>query len=225
MLSGSRNNTYQHPWSQLNCCVRTKLSSQTNSQRSNRTTFSRRGKILLVKIDGLTEKTESLGSPSTILRRTKFHLAGFKPRSADSLDSPNFSGSLQHVVINGQDLLELQRRKLRSKSESSLRFEESALIQISPTSFTTHGAYIGLPQLKAFYDLNIHFQLRTLEPNGLIMFNAGQGADFLAVELVEGHIHLVFNLGKRSIELKDNYPGGLNNNQWHGVTINRKLFN
>ena len=57
------------------------------------------------------------------------------------------------------------------------------------------------------------------------MFNAGQGADFLAVELVDGHIHLVFNLGKRSIELKDNYPGGLNNNQWHGVTINRKLFN
>ena len=57
------------------------------------------------------------------------------------------------------------------------------------------------------------------------MFNAGQGADFLAVELVEGHIHLVFNLGKRSIELKDNYPGLLNNNQWHGVTINRKLFN
>ena len=114
---------------------------------------------------------------------------------------------------------------MRSNSESSLRFAESGLMQTSPTSFTTHGAYIGLPQLKAFYDLNIHFQLRTLEPNGLIMFNAGQGADFLAVELVDGHIHLVFNLGKRSIELKDNYPGGLNNNQWHGVTINRKLFN
>ena len=36
--------------------------------------------------------------------------------------------------------------------------------------------------------------------------NAGQKTDFLAIELVDGHIHLVFNLGKRTTELKDNYP-------------------
>ena len=185
----------------------------------------RRGKILLVKIDGLTHKTENLMSPTSLLRRTKYHLAGFKPRSDDSQDYPNFSGSLQHVVINGQDLLETERSKILSKPETSLRFERSELKPSSPVSFRSHGAYIGLPQLKAFYDLSIHFQLRTLEPNGLIMFNAGQAAHFLAVELVEGHIHLVFNLGKRSIELKDNYRGALNNNQWHSITINRKLFN
>ena len=179
----------------------------------------------MVKIDGLTHKTENLRSPTSLLRRTKYHIAGFTPRSDSSLDYPNFSGSLQHVVINGQDLLEMERSKISSKSDSSFRFESNALKQTGQVSFTSHGAYIGLPQLKAFYDLSVHFQLRTLEPNGLIMFNAGQKADFLAVELVSGHIHLVFNLGQRSIELKDNYPGPLNNNQWHSITINRKLFN
>ena len=53
------------------------------------------------------------------------------------------------------------------------------------------------------------------------MFNAGQKTDFLAIELVDGHIHLVFNLGKRTHELKDNYPSGVNNNQWHSVTVVR----
>ena len=92
-------------------------------------------------------------------------------------------------------------------------------------TFTSHGSYVGLPQLKAFYDLDIHFQFRTLEPNGLIMFNAGQKTDFLAIELLEGHVHLVFNIGDRRIELKDNYPSLVNNNQWHSVTITRKLIN
>jgi len=183
--------------------------------------LTRQGRLVVIKIDGRNQKTETLSSSTPILRRTKYHLAGFKPRSDDSSDYPNFSGSLQHVVINGQDFLEMEKNKILTKSENSVEFQKTVLKQTNDITFNSHHSYIGLPQLKAFYDLDIHFQFRTLEPSGLIMFNAGQKTDFLAIELVDGHIHLVFNLGKRTTELKDNYPSAVNNNQWHSVTITR----
>ena len=45
------------------------------------------------------------------------------------------------------------------------------------------------------YNYQYFFQFRTLESNGLIMYNAGRGKDFMAIELVGGHVHYVFNLG------------------------------
>lgn len=187
--------------------------------------LTRHGRLVVIKIDGRSQKTQTLLSSTPILRRTKYHLAGFKPRSNENADYPNFSGSLQHVVINGQDFLEMEKNKILTKSENSVEFQKNVLKQTNVVTFNSHNSYIGLPQLKAYYDLNIHFQFRTLEPSGLIMFNAGQKTDFLAIELVDGHIHLVFNLGKRTHELKDNYPSHVNNNQWHSVTVVRPTTN
>ena len=53
------------------------------------------------------------------------------------------------------------------------------------------------------------------------MYNAGKGQDFFAVELVNGHIHYVLNLGYGIIAIKDNSPKSLSDNQWHSVSIGR----
>lgn len=60
-----------------------------------------------------------------------------------------------------------------------------------------------------------------MEPNGLILHNAGKGQDFIAVELVDGHLHYVFNLGDGPRGVKSNTRTTLNDNQWHAVTIGR----
>ncbi len=41
--------------------------------------------------------------------------------------------------------------------------------------FAFQVAYLGLPQMKAYYEINVFFKFRTVEPNGLIMYNAGKG--------------------------------------------------
>ena len=58
---------------------------------------------------------------------------------------------------------------------------------------------------------------------GLIMYNAGKAEyqDFFAVELVNGHIHYILNLGSGVITLKDNCTEALNDNKWHTVHIGR----
>jgi leucine-rich repeat transmembrane neuronal protein 1/2 len=45
------------------------------------------------------------------------------------------------------------------------------------------------------------------------MYNAGKGQDFVAVELVNGHVHYVLNLGYGIIAIKDNSPKSLSDNQ------------
>ena len=55
------------------------------------------------------------------------------------------------------------------------------------------------------------------------MYNAGKkdSSDFFAVELVNGHIHYVLNLGSGVIIIKDNSTEALNDNKWHTIHIGR----
>ena len=71
-------------------------------------------------------------------------------------------------------------------------------------SFAAQSTYLGLPQMKAYNSINIRLQFRTFEQNGLLFFNAGKASDFIALELVNGRLNYVLNLGYGPISIKDN---------------------
>lgn len=75
--------------------------------------------------------------------------------------------------------------------------------------------------LKAYSNTNIDFRFKTLEANGLLFFNGGRRSDFIAVELVNGHIHYIFDLGDGPITLRDKSRVHMNDNRWHSVSIRR----
>lgn len=58
--------------------------------------------------------------------------------------------------------------------------------------------------LRAYSSIHIDFMFRTREANGLIMFNGGRKEDYVAVELVDGHINYIVNVGDGSVTLRDN---------------------
>lgn len=65
------------------------------------------------------------------------------------------------------------------------------------------------------------FQFKTREANGLILYNAGRERDFIAVELVNGHVHYVFDLGDGPVRIRDTSKSKLNDGKWHAVSIGR----
>ncbi len=75
--------------------------------------------------------------------------------------------------------------------------------------------------MRAYLDLSLRLAFRTRESTGLLLYNAGRRSDFLALELADGHLHLVASIGGRIVELKDNYPEGVNDNQWHVLVVAR----
>lgn len=75
--------------------------------------------------------------------------------------------------------------------------------------------------LRAYSTMHVDFMFKTREANGLIFFNGGRKQDFIAVELVDGHINYVINVGDGPVRLRDNIRTHLNDNRWHTVGIRR----
>jgi hypothetical protein len=159
---------------------------------------------------------------------------------------PNFAGYLSQVIVNGLNILELDRDQLLPGAERTAEYlpnngvdqrtplsasgesggvlaEQTAASDASSSvlTFPSRAAFLGLPQMRAYLDLSLRLAFRTRESTGLLLYNAGRRSDFLALELADGHLHLVASIGGRIVELKDNYPEGVNDNQWHVLVVAR----
>lgn len=72
-----------------------------------------------------------------------------------------------------------------------------------PVTFRSKHTFVGLPMLRAYSSIHIDFMFKTRELNGLILFNGGRKEDFVAVELVDGHINYSVNVGDGTVQLRD----------------------
>lgn len=69
--------------------------------------------------------------------------------------------------------------------ELNARFGKRFIIA-DPMTFKTKGSYLGLATLQAYTTMHLFFQFKTTSADGFILFNSGDGNDFIAVELVKG---------------------------------------
>ena len=69
--------------------------------------------------------------------------------------------------------------------------------------------------------------MKTQQSEGLIFYSGfgGSGKDFLAIEMVNGHIRYVFDLGGGSRAIRDGYGHTLNDNRWHDIGVVRPNLN
>ncbi|KAG8193397.1 hypothetical protein JTE90_012197 [Oedothorax gibbosus] len=133
----------------------------------------------------------------------------------------NYVGHLQHLVFNRKHYLDMAHAGQIAHFKVTAKFGKKDNIVHHPVTFKSKFTFLGLPQLRAYSTLNLYFQFKTMEPNGLLLYNSGKGQDFIAVELVDGHLHYVFNLGDGPRGVRSNTKATLNDNQWHAVTIGR----
>ena len=158
----------------------------------------------------------------TFLDYTRLHIGAVLPRDSMVPRVANFKGYISQLTFNGLDYFDRMRTGLLTKDfVMTASFTQVDDVIFHDVTFKNPLTYLGLPQLRAYYDISISFRFKTLEMGGLIMYNAGKHQDFLAIELVNGHIVYVVNLGYGSISIKDNCPYVLNDNQWHTVTVGR----
>ncbi|XP_015037350.2 neurexin-1 isoform X3 [Drosophila pseudoobscura] len=198
--------------------------------------FSRRASNLRLQVDGappvrgmLSETI--LGRHSTMEIRS-IHLGGlFHAEEEIQMTStmPNFVGQMQGFVFNGQRYLDIVKSLGPELSAlPSATFKLTARFVNSPAGQPYHAAtfrskhsYVGLAMLKAYNSISIDFRFKTVEPNGLLVFNGGRRSDFVAVELVNGHIHYTFDLGDGPVTMRDKSRIHMNDNRWHQVSIRR----
>ncbi|XP_024146188.1 neurexin 3b isoform X4 [Oryzias melastigma] len=144
-------------------------------------------------------------------------------RFVSSAPSP-FIGHLQSLKFNGMQYIDMCKNGDIDFCELNARFGMRFIIA-DPVTFKTKASYLGLATLQAYTTMHLFFQFKTTSPDGFILFNSGDGNDFIAVELVKGFIHYVFDLGNGPSLLKGNSDSPLNDNQWHNVVITRDASN
>ncbi|KAM6965535.1 neurexin-3b-like isoform 5-T5 [Aplochiton taeniatus] len=136
----------------------------------------------------------------------------------------SFIGHLQGLKFNGMFYIDMCKNGDIDFCELNARFGMRSIIA-DPVTFKTKGSYLGLATLQAYSTMHLFFQFKTTSPDGFVIFNSGDGNDFIAVELVKGFIHYVFDLGNGPSLLKGNSENPLNDNQWHNVVITRDAAN
>lgn len=124
---------------------------------------------------------------------------------------PNFIGEIQQFYFNNIPYIELARASSTEHPVSGFptikvaaKFIKKATDNLHrPVTFRSKHTFIGLPMLRAYSSIHIDFMFKTRELNGLILFNGGRKDDFVAVELIDGHISYVVNVGDGPVVLRD----------------------
>lgn len=142
------------------------------------------------------------------------------------------------VVYKNNDIrLELSRLArigdTKMKIYGEVKFICENVATLDPISFETPEAYISLPKWNTKRMGSISFDFRTTEPNGLILFTHGKPqerkdarsqkntkVDFFAVELLDGNLYLLLDMGSGTIKVKATQKKA-NDGEWYHVDIQR----
>lgn len=141
---------------------------------------------------------------------------------------------LQVVYTNNEFRLELSRlaelQDPRVALHGELTFRCEDVAALDPISFDTSAAYVSLPHWSGKKTGSISFDFRTTESSGLLLFSHGhmQGShehrprvDFFAMELLDGFLYLLMDMGSGSVKLKASNKK-VNDGEWCHVDFQRE---
>ncbi|XP_041710501.2 neurexin-3a-like isoform X4 [Coregonus clupeaformis] len=183
----------------------------------------RRGKTYKLTVDDDIAEGQMAGDHT----RLEFHnieTGIMTERRFVSAIPSSFIGHLQSLRFNGMLYIDLCKNGDIDICELNARFGMRSIIA-DPVTFKSKSSYLSLATLQAYTSMHLFFQFKTTSPDGFILFNSGDGNDFIAVELVKGYIHYVFDLGNGPNVIKGNSDRALHDNQWHNVVITRDNSN
>ncbi|XP_065143199.1 neurexin-2-beta isoform X7 [Paramisgurnus dabryanus] len=179
----------------------------------------RRGKSLQLSVDNVTVEGQMSGA-HTQLEFHHIETGIMTERRFIAVMPSNFIGHLQGLSFNGMSYLDQCKNGDISYCELNARFGMRRIVA-DPVSFRNRASYVALSTLQAYASMHLFFQFKTTSPDGLMLFNSGDGSDFIVIELVKGYIHYVFDLGNGPSLMKGNSDKPLNDNQWHNVMVSR----
>ncbi|XP_060105018.1 neurexin-1 isoform X18 [Heteronotia binoei] len=184
----------------------------------------RRGKSLKLMVDDQQAMTGQMAGDHTRLEFHNIETGIITERRYLSSVPSNFIGHLQSLTFNGMAYIDLCKNGDIDYCELNARFGFRNIIA-DPVTFKTKASYVALATLQAYTSMHLFFQFKTTSFDGLILYNSGDGNDFIVVELVKGYLHYVFDLGNGANLIKGSSNKPLNDNQWHNVMISRDTNN
>ncbi|KAG8009212.1 Neurexin-1a [Nibea albiflora] len=130
----------------------------------------------------------------------------------------------QGLALNGMPYIDLCKNGDIDYCELNAVIGYKSIVA-DPVTFRSRSSFVTLPTLQAYYSMHLFMQFKTTSPDGLILYNRGDGNDFIVIELVKGYLHYISDLGNGAHLIKGNSNSPLNDNHWHNVHISRDTNN
>ncbi|XP_061647178.1 neurexin-1a-like isoform X4 [Phyllopteryx taeniolatus] len=184
----------------------------------------RRGKTLTLTVDDLTPVEGQMAGDHTQLEFHNIETGIVTEKRFMAMVPSNFIGHLQSLSFNGMAYIDLCKNGDIDYCELNAMIGFKNIIA-DPVTFKSRSSYVTLTALQAYYSMHLFFQFKTTSSDGLILYNSGDGNDFIVVELVKGYLHYVSDLGNGAHLIKGNSNKPLNDNNWHSVIISRDANN
>ncbi|XP_051958569.1 neurexin-1a-like isoform X19 [Xyrauchen texanus] len=184
----------------------------------------RRGKSLKLTVDDLQTSEGQITGDHTQLEFHNVETGIVTEKRYMPAVPSNFIGHLQGLSFNGMSYIDLCKNGDIDYCELNAMIGYRSIVA-DPVTFKSRSSYVTLPTLQAYYSMHLFFQFKTTSPDGLILYNRGDGNDFIVVELVKGYLHYVSDLGNGAHLIKGNSNTPLNDNHWHNVMISRDTNN
>ncbi|XP_035389085.1 neurexin 1a isoform X13 [Electrophorus electricus] len=184
----------------------------------------RRGKSLKLMMDDLQPSEGQITGDHTQLEFHNIETGIITEKLYMPAMPSNFIGHLQGLSFNGMSYIDLCKNGDIDYCELNAMIGYKSIVA-DPVTFKSRSSYVTLPTLQAYYSMHLFLQFKTTSPDGLILYNRGDGNDFIVVELVKGYLHYVSDLGHGAHLIKGNSNTPLNDNHWHNVMISRDTNN
>ncbi|XP_029926437.1 neurexin-1a isoform X1 [Myripristis murdjan] len=184
----------------------------------------RRGKSLKLTVDDLPPVEGQMAGDHTQLEFHNIETGIVTEKRYMSMVPSNFIGHLQSLSFNGMAYIDLCKNGDIDYCELNAMIGFKNIIA-DPVTFKSRSSYVTLTTLQAYYSMHLFFQFKTTSSDGLILYNSGDGNDFIVIELVKGYLHYVSDLGNGAHLIKGNSNKPLNDNHWHNVIISRDTNN
>ncbi|XP_062858990.1 neurexin 1a isoform X2 [Trichomycterus rosablanca] len=184
----------------------------------------RRGKSLKLTVDELQPSEGQITGDHTQLEFHNIETGIITEKLYMPAVPSNFIGHLQGLSFNGMSYIDLCKNGDIDYCELNAMIGYKSIVA-DPVTFKSRSSYVTLPTLQAYYSMHLFLQFKTTSPDGLILYNRGDGNDFIVVELVKGYLHYVSDLGNGAHLIKGNSNTPLNDNHWHNVMISRDTNN
>ncbi|XP_053292941.1 neurexin-1a [Pleuronectes platessa] len=184
----------------------------------------RRGKSLKLTVDDLPPAEGQMAGDHTQLEFHNIETGIVTEKRFLPMVPSNFIGHLQSLAFNGMAYIDLCKNGDIDYCELNAMIGFKNIIA-DPVTFKSRSSYVTLTTLQAYYSMHLFFQFKTTSSDGLILYNSGDGNDFIVVELVKGYLHYVSDLGNGAHLIKGNSNKPLNDNNWHNVIISRDTNN
>ncbi|KAM9462029.1 neurexin 1a isoform 6-T6 [Clarias gariepinus] len=184
----------------------------------------RRGKGLKLTVDDLQPSEGQITGDHTQLEFHNIETGIVTEKLYMPAVPSNFIGHLQGLSFNGMSYIDLCKNGDIDYCELNAMIGYKSIVA-DPVTFKSRTSYVTLPTLQAYYSMHLFLQFKTTSPDGLILYNRGDGNDFIVVELVKGYLHYVSDLGNGAHLIKGNSNTPLNDNHWHNVMISRDTNN